>query len=105
MLKNDLKKKKSLVIGGGIMGISTALHLIRRGCECNYYEKEIDGKSASFGNASWLSGPSITPVLTPGGIYKIPKMLFSKNGPLFLKFPGTLKIIPWLLKIFNLFKS
>jgi len=25
-------------------------------------------------------------------------MLFSKNGPLFLKFPGTLKIIPWLLK-------
>ena len=25
-------------------------------------------------------------------------MLFSKNGPLVLKFPGTLKIIPWLLK-------
>jgi len=92
------EKKKIVIIGGGIMGISTALHLIRRGCDVTIIEKEIDGKSASFGNASWLSSPSITPVLTPGGIYKIPKMLFSKNGPLFLKFPGTLKIIPWLLK-------
>ena len=92
------EKKKIVIVGGGIMGISTALHLIRRGCDVTIIEKEIDGKSASFGNASWLSGPSITPVLTPGSIYKIPKMLFSKNGPLFLKFPGTLKIIPWLLK-------
>ena len=92
------EKKKIVIVGGGIMGISTALHLIRRGCDVTIIEKEIDGKSASFGNASWLSGPSITPVLTPGAIYKIPKMLFSKNGPLFLKFPGTFKIIPWLLK-------
>ena len=92
------EKKKIIIVGGGIMGISTALHLIRRGCDVTIIEKEIDGKPASFGNAAWLSGPSITPVLTPGAIYKIPKMLFSKNGPLFLKFPGTLKIIPWLLK-------
>ena len=61
---------------------STALHLIRRGCDVTIIEKEIDGKPASFGNAAWLSGPSITPVLTPGAIYKIPKMLFSKDGPL-----------------------
>ena len=92
------EKKKIVIVGGGIMGISTALHLIRRGCDVTIIEKDIGGQSASFGNASWLSAPSITPVLTPGSIYKIPKMLFSKNGPLFLKFPGTLKIIPWLLK-------
>ena len=78
------EKKKIIIVGGGIMGISTALHLIRRGCDVTIIEKEIDGKPASFGNAAWLSGPSITPVLTPGAIYKIPKMLFSKNGPLFL---------------------
>ena len=92
------QKRKIIIIGAGIMGISSALNLIRRGCDVTIIEKEIDGQPASFGNASWLSAPSITPVLTPGAIYKIPKMLFSKNGPLFLKFPGTLKIIPWLLK-------
>ncbi len=94
----NTSKRKITIVGAGIMGISTALNLIRRGCDVTIIEKEIDGESASFGNASWLSAPSITPVLTPGAIYKIPKMLFSSNGPLFLRFPGVIKILPWLLK-------
>ena len=92
------QKRKIIIVGAGIMGISSALNLIRRGCDVTIIEKEIDGEPASFGNASWLSAPSITPVLTPGAIYKIPKMLFSSKGPLFLKFPGVIKILPWLLK-------
>jgi len=92
------QKRKITIVGAGIMGISSALNLIRRGCDVTIIEKEIDGEPASFGNASWLSAPSITPVLTPGAIYKIPKMLFSSKGPLFLKFPGVIKILPWLLK-------
>ena len=97
---NDLKKK-IVIVGAGIIGISSALNLVRRGCDVTIIEKEIDGESASIGNASWLSSPSITPVLTPGAIFKVPKMLFSRDGPLFLKFPGIIKIIPWLLKYLN----
>ena len=72
---HDLKKT-IVIVGAGIMGISSALNLIRRGCDVTIIEKEIDGQSASFGNASWLSSPSITPVLTPGAIFKIPKKIF-----------------------------
>ena len=91
-------KKKIIIVGAGIMGISSALNLVRRGCDVTIVEKDIEEESASIGNASWLSSPSITPVLTPGVFFKIPKMLFSKDGPLFLKFPGIIKTIPWLLK-------
>ena len=80
------------------MGISSALYLIRRGCKVTIIEKEPNGEPASYGNASWLSSSSITPVLMPGAIIKIPKMLFSRDGPLFLNFPGVLRILPWLLK-------
>jgi len=90
--------KHIAIIGGGIMGISSALYLIRRGCKVTIIEKEPNGKPASYGNASWLSSSSITPVLMPGAIFKIPKMLFSRDGPLFLNFPGVLRILPWLLK-------
>ena len=90
--------KHIAIIGGGIMGISSALYLIRRGCKVTIIEKEPNGEPASYGNASWLSSSSITPVLMPGGIFKIPKMLFSRDGPLFLNFPGVLRILPWLLK-------
>ena len=94
----NLEKKNIIIVGAGIIGISSALYLIRRGCKITLIDKDFKGKPASYGNASWLSGPSITPVVMPGMFGKIPKMLFSKDGPLFLRFPGFLKTIPFLLK-------
>ncbi len=96
--KMEKNLKNIVIVGGGIVGISSALCLIRRGCKVTIIEKELNGESASYGNASWLSSLSITPVLMPGAIFNIPKMLFSKDGPLFLKFPEIIRIIPWLLK-------
>ena len=90
--------KKVAVIGGGIVGISTAIFLLRRGCQVSIFDKKILDKPASFGNAGWLSSTSVVPVLTPGILPQIPKMLFSKYGPLFLRFPGWIFMIPWLLK-------
>ena len=101
----DLKKKNIAIVGGGIIGISSALYLIRRGCKITLIDRDFKGKPASYGNASWLSGPSITPVLMPGMFRKIPKMLFSKDGPLFLRFPGVLKTIPFLLKYLSYAKT
>ncbi len=94
----NLEKKNIAIIGAGIMGISSALYLIRRGCKITLIDKDFKGKPASYGNAAWLAGPSITPVIMPGMFSKIPKMLFTKDGPLFLRFPGVLKSIPFLLK-------
>ena len=51
---SDLKKK-IIIVGAGIMGISSALNLVRRGCDVTIIEKDIEEESASIGNASWLS--------------------------------------------------
>ena len=101
----DLEKKNIVIVGGGIIGISSALYLIRRGCKITLIDRDFKGKPASYGNASWLSGPSITPVLMPGMFKKIPKMLFSKDGPIFLSFPWVLKTIPFLLKYLSFAKT
>ncbi len=93
-----MSPKKIAIVGAGIIGISSAINLARRGCEVTLIDKDFKGKPASYGNASWLSSPSITPVLMPGMIKKIPNLLLSKDGPLFLRFPGFLKIIPFLTK-------
>jgi len=93
-----MKRKKIAIVGAGIVGISSGIYLAKRGCDVTLIDKDFQGKPASYGNASWLSSPSITPVLMPGMVKKIPKLLFSKDGPLFLRFPGFLKIIPFLLK-------
>ena len=93
-----MKRKKIAIVGAGIVGISSGIYLSKRGCDVTLIDKDFKGKPASYGNASWLSSPSITPVLMPGIVKKIPKLLFSKDGPLFLRFPGFIKIIPFLLK-------
>ena len=97
--------KKIAIIGAGIVGISSAINLARRGCEVTLIDRDFKGQPASYGNASWLSSVSITPVLMPGMIKKIPKLLFSKDGPLFLRFPGFLKIIPFLTKYLSYAKK
>ena len=97
--------KKIAIVGAGIIGISSAINLARRGCDVTLIDRNFKGKPASYGNASWLSSVSITPVLMPGMIKKIPKLLFSKDGPLFLRFPGFLKIIPFLTKYLSYAKK
>ena len=94
-----MESKKIAIVGAGIVGISSAINLARRGCDVTLIDRDFKGKPASYGNASWLSSVSITPVLMPGMIKKIPKLLFSKDGPLFLRFPGFLKIIPFSKRI------
>ena len=100
-----MKKTEISVIGAGIVGLSSAINLVKRGSKVTLIEKDLKGKPASYGNASWLSSPSITPVLMPGMFKKIPKMWLSKDGPLFLRFPGVLKMIPFLIKYLSYTKK
>ena len=79
----NLEKKNIVIVGAGIIGISSALYLIRRGCKITLIDKDFKGKPASYGNASWLAGSSITPVVMPGMFSKIPKMF--KNYSIFIK--------------------
>ena len=86
-----MKRKKIAIVGAGIVGISSGIYLAKRGCDVTLIDKDFQGKPASYGNASWLSSPSITPVLMPGMIKKIPKLLFSKDGP------DCLAVLDWEL--------
>jgi D-amino-acid dehydrogenase len=100
-----MNKTEISIIGAGIVGLSSAINLVKRGSKVTLIEKDLKGKPASYGNASWLSSPSITPVLMPGMFKKIPKMWLSKDGPLFLRFPGVLKKIPFLIKYLSYTKK
>ena len=100
-----MNKTEISIIGAGIVGLSSAINLVKRGSKVTLIEKDLKGQPASYGNASWLSSPSITPVLMPGMFKKIPKMWLSKDGPLFLRFPGVLKMIPCLIKYLSYTKK
>lgn len=85
------------IIGAGIVGVSTAIWLQRDGHKVILIDREGPAAGASHGNGGVLASCSIIPVTVPGLLGKAPKMLFSPNQPLFLKWGYVPKLLPWLI--------
>ena len=86
-----------VVIGAGIVGVSTAIWLQREGHQVTLIDREGPAAGTSYGNAGVLAAGSVVPVPVPGLIPKIPKLLFGRNQPLFLRWPHLPRLIPFLL--------
>ncbi|NBT40716.1 MAG: FAD-dependent oxidoreductase, partial [Alphaproteobacteria bacterium] len=87
-----------LVLGAGIVGVSTAIWLQRSGHEVVLIDREGPAAGASHGNAGMLASASLVPVTTPGLWKKVPKMLFDPDGPLFVRWSGALRMVPFLTR-------
>ena len=89
------------IVGGGIIGICSALSLQERGIKVRLIDRESPGQTTSFGNAGVISPWSIIPQSKPGLWKTIPKMMFSGWRPLSIR-PGIWpSIIPWGLKFLS----
>lgn len=87
-----------IVIGGGMVGISTALWLQRLGRRVTLIDKGDPEGRASYGNAGVLAAASVVPVTVPGMWRKAPKMALDRNQPLFLKWSYMPRFVPFGLK-------
>ena len=88
------------VIGAGIVGISTAEHLRRDGHQVTLVDRAPPGdpQQTSYGNAGLLTPSSMVPVPVPGLPARLPKMLLSRNSPLFLRWRHLPRLAPWLIR-------
>lgn len=86
----------SLVVGAGIVGVSTAIWLQRAGHKVTLVDRAGPASGTSFGNAGVLAAGAIIPVTTPGLWKKAPFMLLDKDSPLFLRWRYLPKLLPFL---------
>ena len=86
------------VIGAGIVGVSTALHLQRDGHRVTLIDERNPGEGTSKGNAAVLAIDSCAPVATPGVLWDVPRYLMNPMGPLAIRWSYLPKIAPWLLR-------
>ncbi len=90
--------KQVAVIGGGIVGICSAIWLQRSGAAVTLIDKVAPGTGNSSGNAGVFARCSVAPVTAPGMIAKSPKLLMDPNFPLYLRYAYLPKLMPWLVK-------
>ncbi|WP_162247592.1 FAD-dependent oxidoreductase [Pseudoxanthomonas sp. Root65] len=89
------------VIGSGIVGLSTAHHLIDRGLSCTLIDAKGPAGETSFGNAGSISVGNVMPQSTPGIVVKALRMLANPLAPLKLDWGVSPSYARWLLQFLN----
>ena len=88
-----------IVLGAGIVGVSVANHLQRRGRRVVLIDRRDPGEETSFGNAGVLSRGSIVPVAFPGLIRKLPRYAFNRRVEMRIAPSFLPTILPWLMQL------
>lgn len=74
--------RDTIVVGAGIVGLSVATHLARRGVEVTILDELPPASGASYGNAGFLVADTAMPTALPGMYKKVPYWLTDPEGPL-----------------------
>jgi D-amino-acid dehydrogenase len=91
---------RALVLGSGVIGITTAWYLAKAGCRVTVVDRsEGAALEASFANAGQISPGYSTPWAAPGIPLKALKWLFQKHAPLAIRPDGTLFQLQWLARM------
>lgn len=88
--------QSAIVLGAGIVGVSTALWLQRAGHQVTLVDRDGPAAGTSYGNAGLLASASVIPVTTPGLMARAPKMLLDPRQPLFLRWGYLPRLLPFL---------
>jgi D-amino-acid dehydrogenase len=90
-----------LVVGGGIVGLSTAYYLLRAGLAVEVVERSVVASGASLGNAGWVCLSHSAPVAAPGVLGYAVRSLGRPDSPLYVRPFGDAGLLPWLLRFWR----
>jgi D-amino-acid dehydrogenase len=89
-----------LVLGGGVIGVTTAYWLARAGHEVEVIERrDRPGSETSFANAGQISPGYSSPWAGPGVPLKALKWLTMRHGPLVIRPTADPYMWVWLLRM------
>jgi D-amino-acid dehydrogenase len=91
-------KQDVAVIGGGIVGVASAVELARRGAQVTVVERDRVGHGCSYGNAGWLTPSQAVPLANPSMLLKSFKWMLDPESPLYIQPRLDPAFIRWLLE-------
>jgi D-amino-acid dehydrogenase len=91
--------KNIAIVGAGIVGMSAALYLQRDGHSVTVFDPNEPGSGASYGNAGLICTDQSLPIVLPGILARIPKMLCDRYGPLVIRPAYLPHLALWLTRL------
>ena len=94
-------KADVLVLGAGMVGVSAALHLQRRGRDVILIDRqELAGEGTSFGNAGLIESASVFPYMFPRDFTQILQYAFNRAPQVRYQISDLPDFLPWLVRYF-----
>ncbi len=87
------------IIGGGVIGLTTAVTLQARGVKVALLEADEICKGTSIGNAGHLATEQVFPVADASMLRHVPAMLLNPTGPLRLDWRYLPRLMPWAFQL------
>jgi D-amino-acid dehydrogenase len=89
---------ETIVLGAGVVGLSTALYLRRANVPVTVIDPLPPASGTSFGNAGLISAGTVVPIALPGMLRKVPGWLTDPTGPLVVRPSYAPRALPWLMQ-------
>src|ERR1700729_2452707 len=89
---------KAIVIGGGIMGLSSAWYLQQSGWQVTVLDKEDFLNNCSYGNAGYVCPSHFIPLATPGIVKQGLKWMLNTKSPFYVQPRLNRSLFDWGLK-------
>lgn len=89
---------QAIIIGGGIIGLSSALYLQQSGWQVTIIDKGDLTNNCSFGNAGYVCPSHFIPLATPGIIQQGLKWMWNSESPFYIQPRLSWSLLDWGLK-------
>jgi D-amino-acid dehydrogenase len=89
---------KAVIIGGGIIGLSSAYYLNQSGWEVTVVDKEDFLNNCSYGNAGYVCPSHFVPLATPGIVKQGLKWMWNSRSPFYVQPRLNGALIDWGIK-------
>ncbi|MFW3899587.1 NAD(P)/FAD-dependent oxidoreductase [Pseudomonas bharatica] len=89
---------QTLVLGAGIVGVSTALHLQARGRQVVLIDRNEPGSGTSHGNAGLIQRSSVTPYAFPRDLKTLARYSLNRQSAVRYDWRYLPRVAPWLLR-------
>jgi voltage-gated potassium channel Kch len=101
MLRREKTPRTAIVIGGGIIGLASAVELQTRGIATVLVDPDRERRHASWGNAGHLAVEQVEPLASPATLASFPRRLFFRGGALSLPPAEIAAWLPFAFRLLN----
>lgn len=91
-------QRRAVVLGAGIVGVTTGLALQRAGFAVTVVDGDAPGRGCSYGNGGAISPDMCVPIALPGMLRRVPHWLIDPLGPLVVRWSALPAVLPWLIR-------